>query len=306
MVGIAVVAWRQGEGARVDVRNESPYEYFERSDVVAEYASFDFLLWPEKVVLEELRPQLATARMLDVGVGAGRTALHFAHVVRDYIGIDISQKMIDACRERFGSAVASNMSFQVSDIRDLRTLESSSFDFILFSFNGIDTVGKHEDRLSAFDEIHRVCSPGGNFCFSSHNLSFALARFSTPTALRHLLRTQPLPVIKHPRKLLRTVTESRRWKELNPARRQLPRQGYGMITEERYRFEFEEQFYVSARDRIQVQKYYIHPKQQIAQLRAIGFDHIRIFAPDGAEVTDKMSAGLSRSWWLYYLATKSS
>jgi ubiquinone/menaquinone biosynthesis C-methylase UbiE len=273
--------------------------------VVAEYASFDFLLWPEKAVLDELRPQLGSARMLDLGVGAGRTTLHFSDAVRDYVGIDISPKMIDACRRRFADGAVSNVAFLVSDVRHLDAMEASSFDFVLFSFNGMDTVGGHDDRLAALNEIHRVCRPGGRFCFSTHNLSFALAHFSTTTALRAQIRTQPRAAIKHPRSLARAVTESRRWAALNPARRQLARQGYGMIVEERYRFEFGEEFYASARDRIQVQKYYIRPEEQIAQLRLAGFEQVRILAPDGAEVTDRVSDGLSQYWWLYYLTKKS-
>jgi hypothetical protein len=54
-----------------------------------------------------------------------------------------------------------------------------------------------------------------------------------------------------------------------------------------------------------VQKYYIRPEEQIAQLRLAGFEQVRILAPDGAEVTDRVSDGLSQYWWLYYLTKKS-
>lgn len=36
--------------------------------------------------------------MLDIGVGAGQTTPYFAQSVKEYIGIDYSSQMIQACR----------------------------------------------------------------------------------------------------------------------------------------------------------------------------------------------------------------
>ena len=62
-----------------------------------------------------------------------------------------------------------NVSFKVCDVRSMETIENDYFDFILFSFNGIDYIS-HWDRLMAFEEIKRVGKNGGFFCFSTHNL----------------------------------------------------------------------------------------------------------------------------------------
>jgi ubiquinone/menaquinone biosynthesis C-methylase UbiE len=282
---------------------ESPADYFGRADVVSEYSSFDFILWPEKAILEELRPKLADARMLDVGVGAGRTTLHFAPLVREYVGIDFSPSMIEACRTRF-TGTSWNVAFDVADVRDLIGFDSASFDFVLFSFNGIDTVGGEQDRSSAVAEIARVCRPGGMFCFSSSNLRFAQVRASMFASLWRFLLSHPRTAVRHPRQLRKLRSESRRWKRLNPTLRTLATQGGGLIVEERPRFEFVEEFYTSPRDRIRVKKYYVEPRRQAEQLQAAGFRNLRIFGMDGQEVRARRVGTLSPSWWLYYLSAR--
>ena len=74
-------------------------------------------------------------KMLDIGVGGGRTTLHFAPLVKEYVGIDYSQNMIKACQERFAQ-----VSFQTADARSMGIFKDSTFDFILFSYNGIDYI----------------------------------------------------------------------------------------------------------------------------------------------------------------------
>jgi SAM-dependent methyltransferase len=49
------------------------------------------------------------------------------------------------------------------------TGSAQNFDFILFSFNGIDYVPAC-DRNAVFRELRRVGSKGGLFFFSTHNL----------------------------------------------------------------------------------------------------------------------------------------
>ena len=58
------------------------------------------------------------------------------------------------------------------DARDMRQFPDAAFDFVLFSFNGLDYVD-HEGRLQALGEVHRVLAPGGAFVFSTHNRSWS-------------------------------------------------------------------------------------------------------------------------------------
>src|SRR2546430_7085903 len=83
--------------------------------------------------------RLAYMRMLDIGVGRGRTTAHFGSLVKEYTGIDYSPRMIEACRQQFRYAKVP-FRFEVGDARDLHVFGDGVFDFILFSFNGLDAM----------------------------------------------------------------------------------------------------------------------------------------------------------------------
>jgi ubiquinone/menaquinone biosynthesis C-methylase UbiE len=95
--------------------------------------------------------------------------------------------MIAACQQRFsGSPLC--MSLEVGDARSMIQFADNSFDFILFSFNGIDCV-PHSDRLQILQEICRVGKPGCHFFFSSHNLQGMAREFNCKTQIsRHWFR----------------------------------------------------------------------------------------------------------------------
>src|SRR6266540_4087351 len=165
------------------------HEHWIREDVVAEYTSFEFLFEPERAILQEIRSRLAGMRMLDIGVGGGRTTQFFIEHVGEYVGVDYSPTMIQACSRRF-EGQGDHVSFHVMDARDLGALQSESFDFVLFSFNGLDLVGEDQDRLRALEEIHRVCRDGGLFCFSSQNMDFVRGAFSVRHSVRRILQSK--------------------------------------------------------------------------------------------------------------------
>src|SRR2546423_13692484 len=121
--------------------------------VAGEYARQSNLYPPEETILRFMLPILPRTRMLDLGVGGGRTTLHFAKWAREYIGTDYSENMIGECRRRF-SAYPDHISFAVCDARSMEMFASGFFDFVLFSFNGIDYVA-HADRLKILKEIRR-------------------------------------------------------------------------------------------------------------------------------------------------------
>jgi ubiquinone/menaquinone biosynthesis C-methylase UbiE len=54
----------------------------------------------EKAILDTLKDQLPQMKMLDIGVGGGRTTLHFAQAAEEYWAIDYSDEMIAACRKK--------------------------------------------------------------------------------------------------------------------------------------------------------------------------------------------------------------
>jgi SAM-dependent methyltransferase len=74
---------------------------WKQQHIVAEYAAATELQPPEKAILERLGEQLHRMKMLDISFGGGRTTIHFAAAAEEYWGIDYSEEMIAACRNRF-------------------------------------------------------------------------------------------------------------------------------------------------------------------------------------------------------------
>ena len=106
------------------------------------------------------------ATVLDLGCGAGRTTKPLADRGFDVVGVDQSEPMIEAARELYP-----DIDFRVDDATDL-SMPDATFDYVLFSNNGLDCVYPEFQRRQALREIHRVLRPGGLFAFSSHNRLF--------------------------------------------------------------------------------------------------------------------------------------
>lgn len=132
---------------------------YQSPDVVAFYEGRSDLFPAEARAFARHVP--AGSRLLDIGVGAGRTTRWLESRCR-YVGIDWSPEMVAAAQQAYPGA----------DIRvgDATALEFSdeSFDVVVFSFNGIDYVSA-PNRQREYAEINRVLTPNGTLIFSSHN-----------------------------------------------------------------------------------------------------------------------------------------
>src|SRR3989344_8353521 len=140
---------------------------YESSDVSSKYSASTYLHEPEKAILHMLGAKLKKMKMLDIGVGGGRTSYHFLNSAKEYVGIDYSSKMIEACKKRFKNS--NNASFILCDAGDMSIFNDNCFDFILVSSNALDYVS-NSHRIKAFKEIKRVGKKNGYLLFSSHNL----------------------------------------------------------------------------------------------------------------------------------------
>lgn len=117
--------------------------------------------------------------VLDLGVGAGRTAALLAPLARNYLGVDYSEEMIQAARRNFPQ-----YRFAVMDAADMSPLANESFDIIFFSFNGLGYLYPDSKRLSCIRECYRLLRRGGLFIFSMHNAySFFVRPSSTSRSL---------------------------------------------------------------------------------------------------------------------------
>ena len=135
----------------------------------------------EAAALARLGPALDGARVLDVGVGVGRTTALLAPRAGHYVGIDVAPRMVEQAR-----AAHPGVDLRVGDARDLRPVAAdASFDLAVFSLNGIDAVD-HAERARVVAELRRVLVPGGRVLVSTHSLD-APGTLGAPS-LRHALR----------------------------------------------------------------------------------------------------------------------
>ena len=103
------------------------------------------------------------ASVLDVGCGVGRIS-HLLHERGyDVTGVDVSEPMVEKARSLFPE-----ITFRVEDIRGT-SFDSKSFDYIVFSYYGLDYVLPKAERVKALREIYRLLKPAGILVFSSHN-----------------------------------------------------------------------------------------------------------------------------------------
>jgi len=232
---------------KVTATNISPNQpIYERPAIVAEYAAAAALTPAEAQLLSRYQAEILGKDVLDVGVGAGRTAPFLAGQAASYVGIDFSQRMIDACQKRFP-----DWCFRCGDARDLSAHRSESYDFVLFSFNGIDCVD-HTGRMQILREVIRVLRPNGIFMFSSHNLDAVGSGNFLGDVFRVSLSANPVRSAKAIARVgLRLINY------LRNARRQYRAAEYAILTDPAHEFT--------------MLHYYITASAQRQQLIEVGF-----------------------------------
>jgi ubiquinone/menaquinone biosynthesis C-methylase UbiE len=181
---------------------EEPLFYIEAR--MGRAASADELVEGGRAVVEWaldwIGDRLERARMLEIGCGIGRTAIHFGRSFERVDAVDVSPEMIRLASER---DVPRNVHLAVSSGVDLSAFADATFDFVFSHL-----VFQHLPEESLVDgylrEIARVVRPGAR----------ALLQFdSRPRSLAaELLQRLPDPVL--PRGRRRYIRRYRR----DPAR----------------------------------------------------------------------------------------
>jgi SAM-dependent methyltransferase len=225
---------------------------------------------PEQELLRRFKGRWQEIDMLDVGVGAGRTAYTFASVARSYVGIDFSPQMIEFSRRIVRED--GTVGFAVADARDLSQFEEGTFDLVLFSFNGIDWASL-EDRHVILSEIRRVLSADGCFAFQSHSLD----AFGRP-----IRRLRPL----RPRSTYRSLRKSVRFDRVNPhldleaARAR----GWALVRD--------------PDNDLALPHYYVSATFQLGQLEKTGFRQVEVWDDAGRPIDPTRP---QRSRYLFYV-----
>lgn len=221
----------------------------------------------ELSMFEPLNEELRAGRLLDIGIGAGRTTAYLAPKVGHYVGVDYSHGLVDAAQRLYPEA-----EIIWCDARDMSAFEDASFDFVNFSFNGLDSLD-HLGRLQVLGEVHRVLRPAGHLMFSSHNRDYKR---------RGLLPWQGQfkpgrVMLKKSRMALR---HHQNWRRLR--KQQLERPEYALVNDEAHGYA--------------LLNYYISPAAQVRQLEATGFTDVAVYDQSG-ELTEESS---STSIWMHY------
>lgn len=252
-------------------RSEGNRDIYERSDAVEMYTLPRPPHAGEEAQLAPFEAVLPQAQLLDIGIGGGRTTAWLAPQVAHYVGIDYATALVDSARARFPG-----LRIEWGDARDLSAYGDGSFDFVNFSFNGLDSLD-HEGRLQVLSEVRRVLVPEGHFTFSSHNRDYHR---------RGLLPWQP--PFKPGRVMLTKSAEAWRhrenWRRLRKA--QTETTDYALVNDEAHDYS--------------LLNYYISPAAQRAQLDAAGFTDVRVHDQWGRETT----VPSPRSIWMYYSARR--
>jgi SAM-dependent methyltransferase len=232
----------------------------------------------EALVMQRLADEARGRSILDIGVGAGRTLPYLRSLSGDYVAIDYLDEMVRLTRSRFPSARVEH-----GDARELDAFADSTFDLVVFSFNGIDGVA-HEDRPKVFGAVERVLRPGGLFAYSTHNLDHRCAgrapwhpsRFRLGSGLRQVagsLLRLPKSIPTYRRLRARSV-RGERWASL---------------VDSAYNFS--------------VVWHYVTLDEAIRELRESGFTGVaEIYSTAGVRVDS--ADDTSESPWLHYVARK--
>ncbi len=229
----------------------------------------------EKIILGHLREELLGKPILDLGCGGGRTTPSLLEISRDYVGVDYSSEMVRQCQARFPG-----VRFLCGDARALTMFHDAQFEFVLFSFNGIDYVPP-KDRLTILREVSRVLKPGGRFLFSTHNIE---KKITPAFSLKNLhWRKNPIGMARN---FLRYLAGIRNY--------------LGMRGLQTYTDEYA--LLVDSALNYRLLTCYIEKQQQVAHLRVAGFRTVEVFDRD-AKVLD-LTIPETQCAWLYYLTRK--
>jgi SAM-dependent methyltransferase len=210
----------------------------------------------ERASLASVARMTRGKRILDIGIGAGRTVGPLRELSEDYVGVDYVEEMVAHCRLQYPG-----VRFARVDARSMSAFADGSFDLVVFSCNGISMVD-HPGRLSILNEVRRVLSPDGVFIFSTCNRQSSQysARFKLPD----------FQATRNPAKLavrcLRFLAQIgyRIVNRLMHLRHEIRCAEYAVINDVCHHY--------------RTMLYFIDPERQIQQLRATGFSgDIRIY-----------------------------
>lgn len=113
------------------------------------------MLW-YGTLLPRLHPFLPAGRVLEIAPGFGRITQYLLQWSDEVIGVDVTERCVDACRARF--AGNPRVRIELNDGVSLASVDSASVD-LAFSWDSLVHADVHVLR-GYLHELHRVLKPG--------------------------------------------------------------------------------------------------------------------------------------------------
>ena len=104
--------------------------------------------------------------VLEFGCGTGSTALVHAPNVKHYLGVDVSDKMLEIAETKLASTEITNLDFKVSSFEDFNA-DKTSFDVVL----GLSILHLLDDPQTSIKQAFEVLKEGGLFISSSPSIT---------------------------------------------------------------------------------------------------------------------------------------
>jgi len=136
--------------------------------------------------------------VLEIGCGYGLYAAHFCRFVKEYIGVDVSNYIVEKGNKALQEAQINNAKLFVIPSCDLSLLEDIYFDFIFTGAVFIHTP--LEVTTSYIKQTHNKLNPNGKFLYHFHmdknqSIHEPLRHFYTEDELDHIFDATNLKII---------------------------------------------------------------------------------------------------------------
>lgn len=110
-------------------------------------------------------------RLIDLGCGTGRLAVHFARKGYDCVGVDLSPEMLARAKAN-GDAAGVRVDWREANLIGLAGLPDADFDSAACLFSTLGMVRGDDNRRAAVAAMRRVLKPGGTLVLHAHNRYF--------------------------------------------------------------------------------------------------------------------------------------